>query len=74
MTLTKVGVFTGNLENINFDNISDAIQCGVMRLGLQVACKETFKRMWYWITLTMVTGDGACPLTAFHTAVAGLTV
>ena len=60
LTLVKVTVFTVNLENIHFlivfDNISYIFHSRVMILGQKVACGETFKMMWYWVTLTFGQG------------------
>ena len=58
--LVKVTVVTRNLENIHFltifDNISDIIYSRVTIPGQKVACGETFKMMWHWVTLTFDQG------------------
>ena len=61
MTLTKgqgVTVFTSKLQNVNFIlpflAISQTlfIDSKVNKAGLQVVYGETFKMMWYLVTLT----------------------
>ena len=45
-----------NCDTFFFYNISDTFYSRVMKLGQQVACRETFKMMWHWVTLTKSQG------------------
>ena len=49
--LVKVNRFT-NIWKISIFDISNTIHSIVMKLGQKVACGETLKYMWYWVTLT----------------------
>ena len=40
------------VTNFNIGNISDTIYSNVLKVGQRVACGETFKMIWHWVTLT----------------------
>ena len=42
------------VTNFNIGNISDTFYSRVMKVGPKVACGETFKMLWIWVTLTSV--------------------